>query len=196
MNVEPQDVDERILQERLLQERLAVNFSLKLPLSIYDVDKDKILETLGKCSHKKSRSGAKGLDKLVGMKDEEKLGSVRKDLFRQGDEEGDEEDDEHIALSKSPKSPAREGTTLGQQSTTLSPKMSRLMGLKTLLKVMTGYFGPFTFLDNQVTFDTVFRSAPNILCSLPLKDASVLKEDIDDFIENCKFDIFMASCRS
>jgi len=86
-NVEPQDVDERILQERL-----AVNFSLKLPLSIYDVDEDKIVETLGKCSHRKSRSRAKGLDKLVGNKDEEKLGSVRKDLFRQSDngtQEGD-----------------------------------------------------------------------------------------------------------
>jgi len=196
-NVEPQDVDERILQERL-----AVNFSLKPPLSIYNVDGDKIIETLGKRSHKKSRSGAKGLEKLVGMKDEEKLGSVRKDLFRQG-EEGYEEDDERIALSESPKSSAREGTTLGQQSTsdtglstTLSPKMSRLMGSKTSLKVVTGYFGPFTFFDNQVAFDTVFGAAPNILCSLLLKDASVLKEDIDDFVDNCKFDIFMASCRS
>lgn len=131
-NVEPQDVDKRILQEHL-----AVNFSLKLPLSIYDVDEDKILETLGKRSHRKSRSGAKGLDKLLGMQDDENLGSVRKDLFRQGEEEGDE----------TPESPARDGTTLGQQGTsdtglsTLSPKMSRLMGSKASIKVKTGYFG-------------------------------------------------------
>jgi len=123
---------------------------------------------------------------------------VRKDLFRQGDEEGDEEYDERVALSKSPKSPAREVTTLGQQgtsdtglSTTLSPKMSRLMGSKASLKVVTGYFGPFTFLDNQVAFDTVFAATSEYF-----KDASVLKEDIDDFFDNCKFDIFMVSCRS
>ena len=123
---------------------------------------------------------------------------MRKDLFRQGDEEGDEEYDERVALSKSPKSPAREVTTLGQQgtsdtglSTTLSPKMSRLMGSKASLKVVTGYFGPFTFLDNQVAFDTVFAATSEYF-----KDASVLKEDIDDFFDNCKFDIFMVSCRS
>jgi len=117
---------------------------LKIPLSIYDIEEDKIVETLGKRSHKKSRSGAKGLDKLVGIKDEEKLGSVRKDLFRQGEDEGDKEYDERVALSKSSKSPARERTTLGQQGTsntrlsTLSPKMSRLMGSKSSLKVVTG----------------------------------------------------------
>jgi len=57
-------------------------------LSIYDVDEDKIIETLGKRSHKKSRSRTKGLDKLVGIKDEGKLGSVRKDLFRQDNGRG------------------------------------------------------------------------------------------------------------
>ena len=191
--VEPQDVDERILQERL-----AVNFSLKLPLSIYDTDEDKIIETLGKrSSHKKSRNGAKGLDKLVGMRDEGNLGSVKKSLFRQEEDEGGEEED-----WRGPKSPAKDGTTLGQQNTsdtglsTLSPKMSRLLGKKASQKVITGYFGPFTFLDNQVAFDDVFGAAPTILGPLPLKDASVLKEDIDDFVDHCKFDIFMASCRS
>ena len=74
--------------------------------------------------------------------------------------------------------------------------MARLMGTKTSSKVVTGYFGPFTFLDNQVAFDNVFGAAPSILCSVLLRDASVLKEDIDDFVDNCKFDIFMASCRS
>jgi len=101
-NVKPQDVDERILQEHL-----AVNFSLKLPLSIYDVDEGKIIETLSKRSHRKSRSGTKGLDKLVGNKDGDKLGSVRKDLFRPSDDEGDEEYDGLDASFKSPKSPAR-----------------------------------------------------------------------------------------
>lgn len=47
-----------------------------------------------------------------------------------------------------------------------------------------------------MAFDNVFGAAPNILCSLPLKDASVLRDDIADFVDNCKFDISMASCRS
>jgi len=40
-NIEPKDVDVRILQEHL-----AVSFSLKLPLSIYDVNADAIVETI------------------------------------------------------------------------------------------------------------------------------------------------------
>jgi len=74
--------------------------------------------------------------------------------------------------------------------------MARLMGTKTSSKVVTGYFGPFTFLDNQVAFDNVFRAAPRILCSVLLRESSVLKEDIDGFFDNCKFDIFVTSCRS
>jgi len=94
------------VDERILKECIAVNFTLKLTLSIYDVDEDKIIETIGKCSHRKSRSGMKGLDKLVGNKDDEQLGSVRKDLFRQSDDgtqEGDEDSSEYDA-SKFPKS--------------------------------------------------------------------------------------------
>jgi len=40
-NVEPKEMDEMILQH------LAVNFSLKLPLSIYDNDEDTIVEKTG-----------------------------------------------------------------------------------------------------------------------------------------------------
>jgi len=47
-NVEPKEMDEMILQEHL-----AVNFSLKLPLSIYDNDTDTIVENIGKCSQGK-----------------------------------------------------------------------------------------------------------------------------------------------
>jgi len=74
--------------------------------------------------------------------------------------------------------------------------MARLMGTKASSKVVIGYFKLFTFLANQVAFDNVFGAALSILCSVPLRDASDLKEDIDNFVDNCKFDIFMASCRS
>ena len=61
-----------------------------------------------KCpSQKKSRSGAGGLDKLVGAKEEGNFSSVRKDLFNDNEDDGQEDYD-----WCGPRSPANEETTL------------------------------------------------------------------------------------
>lgn len=73
--------------------------------------------------------------------------------------------------------------------------MARMMGA-TSSGVVTGYFGPCIFLDNQRAFDAVFGKAPTILSAQPLKNAATVRDEIEDFIEHCKFDIFMASCRN
>jgi len=67
--------------------------------------------------------------------------------------------------------------------TSVSPKMVRLIGNK-LTKVLTGYYGPFTFLDNQAAFDEVFGADPVIRSMLPLQKSTTLKEQIDAFIKS------------
>lgn len=64
-------------------------------------------------------------------------------------------------------------------------------------KISTGYYGPFTFLDNQGMFNNVFGSNPVILPALPLqKITSSLREYIDEFIDVCKLHVFIGSCRN
>ena len=204
------NVNPKVIDKRILQDHLSISFSLKLPLSIYDTTTKSIVESIGKRSGKKDRSGATGLSKLVGATVEETFESLQKDLFKdsneyeedEGDgagtgedrkEEEEKEEEDGEEASSSYHSPMKVKRNLGQ--TTLSPKMARMMGA-TSSGVVTGYFGPCTFLDNQTAFDAVFGVAPNILSAQPLKNAVTVRDEVEEFVEHCKFDIFMASCRN
>jgi hypothetical protein len=63
-------------------------------------------------------------------------------------------------------------------------------------KVVSGYYGPFTFLDNQRGFDDTFGIDPVILASKPLVKAEAVREQVEEFNDSCKLDVFMASCRN
>ena len=78
-NVNPKDVDKRIVREQL-----SVSFSLELPLSLYDTSMDMVVEELWKrASSKADRKGALGLGKLIGQRgDQDEYDSVQKALFQ------------------------------------------------------------------------------------------------------------------
>jgi len=200
-NVNPKEVDKRIVQEQL-----SISFSLKLPLSLYDTSKDMVVEELWKRSSRKAdRKGAVGLGKLIGQKgNQDEYESVQKALFQEDKDKGyvgsDEEkvdgqtdDEDGDTSQKTPKQ--RNNTGLGQISAVTSPKMSRLLGSQST-KVVSGYYGPFTFLDNQKVFDDTFGVDPMLLASKPLLKAEALREQVEEFIDSCKLDVFMASCRN
>ena len=78
-NVNPKDVDKRIVREQL-----SVSFSLELPLSLYDTSMDMVVEELWKrASSKADRKGALGLGKLIVQRgDQDEYDSVQKALFQ------------------------------------------------------------------------------------------------------------------
>lgn len=57
-------------------------------------------------------------------------------------------------------------------------------------------YGSFTFLDNQAVFDATFGLDPVILCPKLLTKATAVRDQIDEFTDACKMDVFMASCRN
>ena len=64
-------------------------------------------------------------------------------------------------------------------------------------KVVSGYYGPFTFLNNQRVFDDTFGIDPVILALKPLvKAEAVMREQVEEFIDSCKLDVFLASHRN
>ena len=182
-------VDPKLADSRMTHANLATSFSLRLPQSIYDKDSDKVIEKIEERSVRKTRDDATGLDKLVG---DNALSSVQSDLFG-GSTEG---------TYREPSSPAASG--LGQSSAVKSPKMSRIIGESAYEEGdshFNGYYGPFTFLDNQASFDAVFGKDPSILPFAPLQKNGEgsdipIKEKIDTFVDSCKFDVFLDACRN
>ena len=192
-------IDPRVVDTRITQEDFSTGFSLKLPLSMYDVTTGKVVEELGK-RRSIERKGESGLSKLVGKSNPDVMQSLRKSLFAGGanGNSGDEAEDDSSSESP-PATPASGNSaarTLGP--TSRSPKMDRLLGTNSS-KVATGYYGPLTFLDNQGAFNGVFGSDPSILPALPLqngKPSKALREEIDRFIDACKLDVFIGSCKN
>jgi len=73
------NVDPTVVDTRIIQESLSTGFSLKLPLSVYDVTTDTVIEELGK--RRIDRNGTTGLNKLIGSADPNVLASLKKALF-------------------------------------------------------------------------------------------------------------------
>lgn len=196
------NVDPTVVDTRIIQESLSTGFSLKLPLSLYDVTTDTVIEELGK--RRIDRNGTTGLNKLIGSADPNVLASLKKALFGTigpgttgggglGSNTPPSPGGSPAAGGTAPATPAASASqAMGQASQ--SPKMSRLMGNKS--NVSTGYYGPFTFLDNQGVFDEVFGREPVILSSFPLQKSTIVKEQIEEFVDACKFDVFISSCRN
>jgi len=186
-------VDPKLADSRMTHANLATSFSLRLPQSIYDKDSDKVIEKIEERSVRKTRDDATGLDKLVG---DNALSSVQSNLF------GVQSNLFGGSTYKEPSSPAASG--LGQSSTVKSPKMSRIIGDSAYDdgdSHFNGYYGPFTFLDNQASFDAVFGKDPSILPFAPLQkngegSGIPIKEKIDTFVDSCKFDVFLDACRN
>ena len=76
----------------------------------------------------------------------------------------------------------------------LSPKMQRMLGTKSpSAELKREFYGTFEFFDSQPQFDAVFGIRPNILCHNPLRTdiASVVKNQLRDFSNKCKLDVFL-----
>ena len=73
------NVDPTVVDTRIIQESLSTGFSLKLPLSVYDVTTDTAIEELRK--RRIDRNGTTGLNKLIGSADPNVLASLKKALF-------------------------------------------------------------------------------------------------------------------
>jgi len=199
------NVDPKVVHDRINQESLSMGFSLKLPLSVYDITTGQAIEDLGNCRSDKSDST--GLNQLVGNVAPGLLQSLRKVLFEKEVKEAGDVATDTGALAGDPSTtppgtPGRTSTpastparnqAMGQ--TSASPKMARLMG-GTSTKVVTGYYGPFTFLDNQAAFDEVFGMDPVICSTFLLQKSATLREQIDEFVNACKFDVFISLCRN
>jgi len=199
------NIDPKVVDDRISQECLSMGFSLKLPSSIYDITTDTVIEDLGK--HRTDRSDSTSLNKLVGSVAPGLLHSLRNFLFGEEIEEagdivmdtGASAGDPATTLSGTPAGTSTPAATttknqaMGQ--TSAKPKMARLMG-NTSTKVATGYYRPFTFLDNQAAFDEVFGTDPVIRSTFPLQKSANLREQIDKFIDEGKFDFFISSCRN
>jgi len=146
VNVDPKKVvGDRISQ----QESISTGSSLKLPLSIYDITMDTVIEDLGKC--RTDRIDSTSLNKLVlGSVALSFLQSLRKVLFKKEIEEaGDTETDTGMSAGNPATTPPGSPTGTSTPATTsarnqvmgqpsASPKMARLMG-NTSTKVATGY---------------------------------------------------------
>ena len=68
-----------------------------------------------------------------------------------------------------------------------------MLGTKSPSAVLKyGFYGSFDFFDSQPQFDAVFGIRPNILCDTPLRTdiASVVKNQLRDFSNKCKLDVF------
>ena len=94
------------------------------------------------------------------------------------------------------RAPAKKKNTLGATLLPTSPKMNFLLrsGSTASDKTTVGYYGPFTFLDDQASFDKVFGKDPTMFPLLPLTK-TFSRDDIDKFIDKCKFDVFIEACR-
>jgi len=73
------NVDPTVVDTRIIQESLSTGFSLKLPLSVYDVTMDTVIKELRK--RRIDRNGTTGLNKLIGSADLIVLSSLKKALF-------------------------------------------------------------------------------------------------------------------
>jgi predicted amino acid-binding ACT domain protein len=96
--------------------------------------------------------------------------------------------------------PTHTQVTLGQQT----PKTSRL--LATPGQMVTSYFGPLDFFDNPLTFRQVFGDKPTLLqvssrssktsSTLSIEDSSTVAQNLQNYFQKCKLDVFIALCRS
>lgn len=100
------------------------------------------------------------------------------------------------AASSPTRASAKKKNTPGATLLPMSPKMNFLLrsGSTASDKTTVGYYGPFTFLDDQASFDRVFGKDPTMFPLSPLAK-TLSRDDIDKFIDKCKFDVFIEACR-
>lgn len=171
-------IDKRIHKDRYLH----LEFSLKLPQTKYDVIDDTTLP-LGSPNKTNRKLFATPLRKS----EEEK----KTDSDNEEDIEDKEEDEADGADSGPPSGQVTPTIPAG-----ISPKMLAFTNPRSSLGVIrVGYYGKMDFLNTQEAFHITFGPKPRLFHATEEGELWNEQTELQDFIDRCKLDIFLAVCK-
>ena len=216
------------IDSRITQPPFSFNFCLRLPQSTQQssstpTDIDGITDIPGPsspASPSNTKSFQSIFDELNTEEDEidvrkirEKLLHIKAQQFKQTQELLAAKRAASAATSDDPtpppnqSSPSLATTPTVQQPTSfdalLAPKMTTFLG-KNVSNLITSYFGPLNFLDDQSSFDSIFGTNPPLLhinnasslqAGEPIENSLVIPRRLHSFFQDCKYDVFVCICR-
>jgi hypothetical protein len=191
------------IDHRIKQPNLSLSFSLRLPQTSKASDGvAKVLFSQGGDNNESTTSPGTDVGGNVDVN------ALINDINKAADDDSTDKNallaTIQSALSKLSSSSKDSTKTPALQSTmSASPKMSKL--LASPKDMVTSYFGPLDFADNNLTFSSVFGQQPtllrvtkraNVTSGNSVEDADTVKKLLLQYFDRCKLDVFIDLCHS